>query len=64
MYTGLLNMLERMAGGRLHHCRYCRIQFWDRRRLAAEVAAGEAAAEEADAQETETAASTSDGLDA
>ena len=22
MHTGLLNLLERMAGGRLHHCRY------------------------------------------
>jgi DNA-directed RNA polymerase subunit RPC12/RpoP len=51
MHTGLLNLLERMAGGRLHHCRYCRIQFWDRRRLQAEVVAGEAAEQE----ETETA---------
>ena len=25
MHQGLLNLLERMAGGRLHHCRYCRI---------------------------------------
>jgi DNA-directed RNA polymerase subunit RPC12/RpoP len=39
MHTGLLNLLEKMAGGRLHHCRYCRIQFWDRRRLQSEVAA-------------------------
>ena len=34
--NGLLNLLERMAGGRIHHCRYCRIQFYDRRRLASE----------------------------
>lgn len=34
MHHGLLNLLERMAGGRLHHCRYCRIQFFDRRPLA------------------------------
>jgi hypothetical protein len=36
MHRGLLNAFERMAGGKLHHCRYCRIQFWDRRRLASE----------------------------
>jgi DNA-directed RNA polymerase subunit RPC12/RpoP len=63
MHTGALNLLERMAGGRLHHCRYCRIQFWDRRRLQSEVAADEAAAEqEAEtAPETETAAPNPDG---
>src|SRR5271165_4312448 len=52
MHKGLLNSLERMAGGRRYHCCFCRIQFWDRRRLASEVAAEEAdaaveAAEEA-----------------
>lgn len=36
MRHGLLNLLERMAGGRLYHCRYCRIQFFDRRPLAPE----------------------------
>ena len=69
MHTGLLNLLERMAGGRLYHCRYCRIQFWDRRRLAAEVAADEAAAareaEGAEAvAEAETAVPARDGSDA
>lgn len=34
MHAGLFNLLERLAGGRLHHCRYCRIQFYDRRKLA------------------------------
>lgn len=48
MHTGLLNMLEKMVGGKLFHCRYCRIQFWDRRRLQSEVLADEAAAREAD----------------
>ena len=43
MHTGLLNMLEKMAGGKLFHCRYCRLQFWDRRRLQGEIQAGEAA---------------------
>jgi len=33
-YGGVFDFLERLAGGRLHHCRYCRIQFHDRRRLA------------------------------
>jgi DNA-directed RNA polymerase subunit RPC12/RpoP len=39
---GFLNFLERLAGGKLFHCRYCRIQFYDRRRLASEVGPGEA----------------------
>jgi len=36
MYVGVLNLVERLAGGRLFHCRYCRCQFYDRRRTAAE----------------------------
>ncbi|MBZ5583752.1 MAG: hypothetical protein LAQ30_16385 [Acidobacteriia bacterium] len=32
--TGLLHLLERLAGGRLYHCRFCRVQFYDRRSLA------------------------------
>lgn len=36
MIGGLLNLLERFAGGkRLCHCRYCRIQFYDRREVMA-----------------------------
>lgn len=31
MYSGPLNLLERLAGGSLHHCCFCRIQFYDRR---------------------------------
>ena len=46
MHTGFLNLFERMAGGRLHHCCYCRIQFYDRRRLAAD--AGQTLAPEPD----------------
>jgi DNA-directed RNA polymerase subunit RPC12/RpoP len=61
MQTGVLNMLEKMAGGKLYHCRYCRIQFWDRRRLQAEVMADEAAAQEA---EKETATPHTDGPEA
>ena len=34
--TGLLNYLERLVGGRLYHCCYCRVQFHDRRMLASE----------------------------
>ena len=34
MFTGFFNLLERLSGGRLYHCRFCRIQFYDRRRLA------------------------------
>jgi hypothetical protein len=35
MHTGFLNLLERVAGkGKLFHCRWCRLQFYDRRPLA------------------------------
>ena len=67
MRTGVLNMLERMAGGKLYHCRFCRIQFWDRRRLQKEVLADEAAAQELEAageHQTETATSHTDSPDA
>jgi len=36
MDGGLLHLLERMAGGSLYHCRYCRVQFYDRREAALE----------------------------
>jgi hypothetical protein len=35
METGFLNLLERLAGGKLYHCRFCRVQFYDRRDTAA-----------------------------
>jgi len=31
MSGGLLNWFERLAGGNLYHCCYCRVQFFDRR---------------------------------
>jgi DNA-directed RNA polymerase subunit RPC12/RpoP len=35
MHTGFLNFLERISGkGKLFHCRWCRLQFYDRRELA------------------------------
>jgi len=34
--AGFLNFLERMAGGALYHCKFCRLQFYDRRRVAPE----------------------------
>ena len=37
MHTGFLNMLERVSGrSQLFHCRWCRLQFYDRRPLAPE----------------------------
>ena len=34
-HGGFLNMLERVLGqGKLFHCRWCRLQFYDRRPLA------------------------------
>ncbi len=44
--TGILNFLERLAGGRLYHCRFCRVQFYDRRSLAPEISAREEAPQE------------------
>ena len=31
METGIFNMVERLLGGKLYHCRFCRVQFFDRR---------------------------------
>jgi DNA-directed RNA polymerase subunit RPC12/RpoP len=31
MQTGLLNPFERLLDGKLYHCRFCRVQFYDRR---------------------------------
>jgi hypothetical protein len=41
MEGGFLNLLERWAGGKLYHCKFCRIQFRDRRKWVA-VSAGAA----------------------
>jgi DNA-directed RNA polymerase subunit RPC12/RpoP len=37
MFSGPLKTLEKLAGGTLHHCCFCRIQFFDRRKLAPRV---------------------------
>jgi hypothetical protein len=42
MREGTVNFLKRISGGKLVHCRYCRLQFYDRRPLASEP--GDAAA--------------------
>ena len=48
MHRGLLNLMERMAGhSRLFHCRWCRLQFYDRRPLAPELSKTESNPEEA-----------------
>jgi len=31
MQTGFLNFLERLLDGKLYHCHFCRVQFFDRR---------------------------------
>jgi DNA-directed RNA polymerase subunit RPC12/RpoP len=33
MRTGFFNFLERIRRGRLYHCRFCRVQFYDRREM-------------------------------
>jgi DNA-directed RNA polymerase subunit RPC12/RpoP len=32
LHTGILNFLEHLVGGGLHHCKFCRLQFYDRRK--------------------------------
>jgi len=32
-HGGFLNFLEHLANGKLYHCCFCRIQFYDRRRM-------------------------------
>ena len=34
MFPGILNRVEKMMGGVLHHCCFCRVQFYDRRKMA------------------------------
>src|SRR6266545_3612372 len=37
-HSGFLNLLERIAGqGKRYHCRYCRVQFFDRRPMLSEL---------------------------
>jgi len=36
MHSGVMNLVERVSGGKLFHCRICRIQFYDRRARAAD----------------------------
>jgi len=55
MNTSVLNFLEKLFGGKLFHCRYCRIQFFDRRRLASEIAAEETAETVAETKSIEVA---------
>ena len=31
MKSGFFNLVERMAKGKLYHCHFCRLQFYDRR---------------------------------
>jgi hypothetical protein len=38
-HAGLVHWLKRLAGGRLYHCRWCRVQFYDGRKLASELPA-------------------------
>jgi len=45
-HSGFLNLLERLAGGsHLYHCRWCRLQFYDRRPLSTDLSRGEGAPE-------------------
>src|SRR5436305_13080980 len=56
-HGGFLNLLERFAGkGRLFHCRWCRLQFYDRRPLASELRTKPAAAKVMKAEPTPGAA--------
>jgi rubrerythrin len=43
MHTGFFNFLEKVAGGTLHSCIFCRLQFYDRRPRARRETAASAA---------------------
>jgi DNA-directed RNA polymerase subunit RPC12/RpoP len=57
MQFGILNVAERMAGGRLYHCCFCRLQFYDRRPLADKPKAEPSGEPETVASPTDTAKS-------
>lgn len=58
MEPGFLNLMERLLGGNLYHCRFCRLQFWDRRRFVPAPPANKtAAAKTADAAKKNVAPS-------
>jgi hypothetical protein len=62
-HSGFLNLVERIAGkGKLFHCRWCRLQFYDRRILATELAKAAAEPERAEdtAERSEVAAEPSE----
>jgi hypothetical protein len=48
MRSGFLNWLERIGGGKLYHCCFCRIQFYDRRQVAAPDTSGAPTPEQAE----------------
>jgi hypothetical protein len=52
MDWGPLNWLERLAGGSLHYCCFCRLQFYDRRKTTPRGARGDAEAESPDTEST------------
>ena len=49
MQTGVLNLAQKILGGRLYHCRYCRLQFYDVRAPVAPLEKDKAAAVETNA---------------
>ena len=64
METGLLNLFERLMSGKLYHCRYCRIQFYDRRKyipVTGSVAQPKPAPEEAAANVTDAKSTATPG---
>jgi len=53
-HGGFLNVLERIAsGGKLVHCRWCRIQFYDRRPLSNDLSKAPAGADTGEARPEE-----------
>jgi uncharacterized protein with PIN domain len=55
MERGFLNVLEKWSGGKLYHCKFCRIQFWDRRKYVAVTAAAQQATAQAASGKTSPA---------
>ena len=50
VHWGWFHLIERLSGGTLYHCRYCRIQFHDRRSRSPEAKAAPAASRPREAE--------------
>jgi hypothetical protein len=50
MWGGMINLAKKLTGGSLYHCRFCRVQFYDGRKMAPDNASSHPAAKPAGAE--------------